>query len=126
MTIQRTHEQLAADLRSQLETVAKLLPVADFPLIVSASHIRAIQRLAARTFASQLWLCDDVEDISRQIAVNAEGARLFYPVAAFIVELLCTQRDLARFNFSEWGRYSLLADAVSIYLKELEKNSPSS
>ena len=96
----------------------------ELPGIEAAGHIRPIQRLAARTFASQLWLCEDLEDISKQVQVNRAGAKLFYPVAAFIVEILCTQRDLTTINFTEWGRYSLLSDAVTIYLRELEKTNP--
>ena len=122
---QRTHEQIAAELRSQLETVAAFLSAEELPPIDAATRIRPIQRLASRTFASQLWLCENLEDISKQIQVNRAGAKLFFPVANFVVESLSRHKDLTAFNFTEWGRFSLLSDAVTLYLKELEKTNPS-
>ncbi len=116
---------MAAELRSQLKTVATFLSAEDLPAIHSATRIRPIQRLAARTFASQLWLCENLEDIAKQVQVNRAGAKLFLPVANFVVEILSADRDLTKLSFTEWGTYSLLSDAVTIYLKELEEAHPS-
>ncbi len=117
----KTHDQIAAELQLQLKTLGSLLPLDKLGPFDATVRLRDIERLAVRTFASQLWLCENAEEIRKQVDINRAGAGTFYLLAEHVVKLFCATRDLAKVNFSGWGHYSLLSDAVVIYLKEIEK-----
>ena len=120
---QKTHDQIATELRSQLKTVAACLSVAKLPPFVSGTSLRDVQRVGAQTFASQLWLCEREEEVRKLVGTNRAAAEMFYPLAAFAVELFIKERDLTRLPFSGWGHFAMLSDAVTIYLKEVEGGS---
>jgi hypothetical protein len=121
----QTHSQIAEQLKLQLGTISSLVSVPQAAPITYATKIPVNQRVAARTFAQQLWSCADSDAVSIQVQINRPGAEFFLPVATFVVEAFSRDRDFTTMEFSESGRtYSLLSDVVHCYLDQLERSDP--